>query len=287
MPTPTERGHATNHSRRVVRSERDLLGLGITSLLADGPCHYNPLVLVGAPAATTVVLRDIQRHWKRIRNTHGSRGVRSLFIDPDRLARDLDAAAGDGLDSVHGRWIAAELVLIDGIAQLSSDLHLASLPHLLDRLFETDSRVVCSLASEPKSRSDLPDAVASRLGSGLVVNVRDAAAPVAAAAGGHQPTVRRILAATARHYGLMPDDLAGSSRRRTVALARGIAMYLARQLCGQSLTAIGHRFSGRDHTTVMHAIRVTRERIECDPGIADDCESILAALTARSVRRRT
>ncbi len=63
-------------------------------------------------------------------------------------------------------------------------------------------------------------------------------------------------------------------------------MYLARQLCGESLTALGHRFSGRDHTTVMHAIRVTQERIECDPGIADDCESILATLTARPVRGR-
>lgn len=290
MRSLTGRGDATGRSRRLVRSELDLLSLGITSLLADDPCHYSPLVLTGAAAATTGLLQDIQQHWQRLQHDRPGNGQRSLLIDPDRLAHDLDAAAGDELDSVHRRWIAAGLVLIDGIAQLSAEHHFDALPHLLDRINEAGSRVVCSLPHEPQRRGDLPEPVASRLRAGLVITVRDVtvrSVTVDAAAGNLQPTIRRILSATARHYGLVPDDLVGSSRRRTVAVARGIAMHLARELCGESLAAIGRRFSGRDHTTVMHAIRVTQERIEGDPGLAQDCDAILAALGPRPTRHRT
>jgi chromosomal replication initiation ATPase DnaA len=104
------------------------------------------------------------------------------------------------------------------------------------------------------------------------------ATTVGPAMGRPAPSVRRILSASARHFGLTNDDLIGSSRRRTVALARGIAMYLARQFCGESLAAIGRRFSGRDHTTVMHAIRVTQERIQRDPAVAADVDAILTTL---------
>ena len=292
MLTSTSHGDTSGHTpsghhRRMVRTELDLLGLGITSLLADEPCHYSPLVLVGSPVATSAVLQDIHHHWQRLHNERVAKGVRSLFIDPQRLARDLESAAGDGLDSVHRRWVSAALVLIDGIEQLSSQGQLTALPHLLDRVSESGSRLICSLSQEPGSRGDLTAAITSRLGEGLVVTVRDATglpAPAEPAAGTPQPTLRRILSATARHYGLMPVDLVGSSRRRTIALARGIAMHLARQLCGESLAGIGRRFNGRDHTTVLHAIRVTQERIERDQVIADDFEAILRALGNRAAR---
>ncbi|MBL6711902.1 MAG: hypothetical protein ISQ07_00785 [Pirellulales bacterium] len=285
MPTSSGPGDADPQQRRdhrhAVRSELDLLGVGITSLLADEPCYYSPLVLVGSPAATTAVLQEIRHHWKGLHRDTARGSRRLLFIDAKRLCRDLDAAAGESLDSVHQRWTSADLVVIDGIAQLVEDHHLASLPHLLDRVLETGSRMVCSLAQEHGKRSQLPEAITSRLGEGLVVTVRSTeptATTVGPAMGRPAPSVRRILSASARHFGLTNDDLIGSSRRRTVALARGIAMYLARQFCGESLAAIGRRFSGRDHTTVMHAIRVTQERIQRDPAVAADVDAILTTL---------
>jgi len=295
MSTPTGRGDATRHSssghhRRLIRSELDLLGLGITSLLADAPCHYSPLVLVGSPATTLSVLQDIHQHWRRLHTDGSGNGIRSLFLDVERLARDLDAADSDELDSVHRRWTAADLVLIDGITQLTSDRQLSALPHLLDRIIEAGNRLICSLAQEPGCRCDLPEQIMSRLNAGLVVTVRDASClptPSEAAPGTPQPTIRRILSATARHYGLVPADLVGTSRRRTLVLARGMAMHLCRQLCGESLAGIGRRFGDRDHTTVMHAIRVTQQRIERDAGIADDCEAILVALGTSAARHRS
>ena len=69
------------------------------------------------------------------------------------------------------------------------------------------------------------------------------------------PLVRQIQAAVARHFGVSASELKASTRRQHVAQARGLAMYLARQLAGLSYTHIGRQFGKRDHTTVLHACR--------------------------------
>ncbi len=61
-----------------------------------------------------------------------------------------------------------------------------------------------------------------------------------------------ILAAVAAHYGLELGDLTGPRRSREIAIARQVAMYLARELTEMSLPQIGQALGGRDHTTVMH-----------------------------------
>jgi chromosomal replication initiator protein len=64
-----------------------------------------------------------------------------------------------------------------------------------------------------------------------------------------------VIGATSRQHGLTAADLVGPSRCRQVSLARGMAMYLARRLTPKSLESIGAAFGGRDHTTVLHAVR--------------------------------
>jgi chromosomal replication initiator protein len=56
-------------------------------------------------------------------------------------------------------------------------------------------------------------------------------------------------------------------------------MYLAKQLTSRSLPEIGRKFGGRDHTTVMHAVRKVEELIEADAQIAQDTDVIRRALT--------
>ena len=51
-------------------------------------------------------------------------------------------------------------------------------------------------------------------------------------------------------------------------------MYLAKQLTKRSLPEIGRKFGGRDHTTVMHAVRKIEELINLDETIAQDVEVI-------------
>lgn len=62
-----------------------------------------------------------------------------------------------------------------------------------------------------------------------------------------------IIAHTARYFQLSVDELYGSSRSQTIALARQIAMYLCREMTNLSLPKIGQLFGNRDHTTVMYA----------------------------------
>jgi chromosomal replication initiator protein len=68
------------------------------------------------------------------------------------------------------------------------------------------------------------------------------------------------------------------SRCRQVSHARGMAMYLARRLTQKSLQVIGTAMGGRDHTTVLHGIRVTETRRARDPGIAADIDQLIETL---------
>ncbi|WP_369819261.1 chromosomal replication initiator protein DnaA [Tessaracoccus sp. ZS01] len=73
-----------------------------------------------------------------------------------------------------------------------------------------------------------------------------------------------IMAATAGYYGISHDDLTGASRVATIASARQVAMYLCREMTELSLPKIGSKFGGRDHSTVLHAVRKITEKIGVD-----------------------
>jgi chromosomal replication initiator protein len=76
--------------------------------------------------------------------------------------------------------------------------------------------------------------------------------------------VEEIQERTAAAFGLTVEDLRSPTRAASVAWARQVAMYLARELTDATLPAIGKAF-GRNHTTVMHACKRTAERIAEDP----------------------
>ncbi|MBW3593596.1 MAG: chromosomal replication initiator protein DnaA, partial [Actinobacteria bacterium] len=68
-------------------------------------------------------------------------------------------------------------------------------------------------------------------------------------------SVDRIQEVTADVFGVSREALLAADRRPRVAFARQVAMYLARELTGESLPSIGREFGGRNHTTVLHACR--------------------------------
>src|SRR5687768_12391264 len=72
---------------------------------------------------------------------------------------------------------------------------------------------------------------------------------------------RHIVETVARFYGLTAADLRGRRRFRHVAQPRQVAAYLVRRLTGMSLVAVGIEIGGRDHTTVMYAVREVGERM--------------------------
>ena len=74
-------------------------------------------------------------------------------------------------------------------------------------------------------------------------------------AGDTEITSGQVLATTASYFDVTLEDLRSKSRTRNLTNARQIAMYLLRELTDMSLPRIGQELGGRDHTTVMHAVR--------------------------------
>ncbi|MCH8123381.1 MAG: chromosomal replication initiator protein DnaA [Bacteroidetes bacterium] len=85
----------------------------------------------------------------------------------------------------------------------------------------------------------------------------------------------------AESFDLDPDLLIGKSRKRPIVDARQVAMFFCKQLTQLSLEAIGRRFGGRDHSTVIHACRAVQARIDTDPGFQVQVELIGQRLQTR------
>ena len=85
-------------------------------------------------------------------------------------------------------------------------------------------------------------------------------------------TIDEIQKKVAEHYNIKIADMHSARRSRSVARPRQVAMYLAKQLTARSLPEIGRKFGGRDHTTVMHAVRKVDELRATDNGFNEDIE---------------
>jgi chromosomal replication initiator protein len=91
-------------------------------------------------------------------------------------------------------------------------------------------------------------------------------------------TVDMIQKTVAEHYALKQADLISERRARAVARPRQVAMWLAKQITTRSLPDIGRRFGGRDHTTVLHAVRRIESLKADDPALARDVDVLLRKL---------
>jgi len=81
--------------------------------------------------------------------------------------------------------------------------------------------------------------------------------------------IQRIVA---RHYNVSKNELLSNRRTRTIVKPRQVAMYLSKALTPRSLPEIGRRFGGRDHTTVLHAVRKIETQAVGDTTLAQELE---------------
>ncbi len=91
-------------------------------------------------------------------------------------------------------------------------------------------------------------------------------------------TIDEIQRAVADYFNLRLSEMLSERRTRNVARPRQIAMYLSKQLTSRSLPEIGRRFGGRDHTTVMHAVKRIDELCNKDSEFAEDVELLMRML---------
>ena len=93
-------------------------------------------------------------------------------------------------------------------------------------------------------------------------------------------TIEEIIRKVAEHYNLRMTDLISARRARVVARPRQIAMFLSKSLTSKSLPEIGRKFGGRDHTTVIHAVKKIEELKLIDVQVADEVEILRRTLEA-------
>src|SRR5205814_3533597 len=82
-------------------------------------------------------------------------------------------------------------------------------------------------------------------------------------------TIQNILDAVTKYYNVRLSDLQSKKRHKSIAFPRQVCMFLARRHTRYSLEEIGGYFGGRDHTTVLHAIRTVDHDTKEDPEIAE------------------
>ncbi len=190
---------------------------------------------------------------------------------------------------------------IDRITNNESDQFMAR--QYIDLMLASSSLVLVTLPNHP-STLDLHSCLASRLSAGFLIPIPDVSSSTyqkkkkkkntkkSQALPGHkhdttmtQPIdvqatdiVNRVIFAVARHFSLTEKDIRNSSQRRCHVRPRGLAIYCIREMTDLSSHEIGRLFGGRDHSTVLHSLKVTTKILKQDQGAVADLRVIKSRL---------
>ncbi|MBS0477968.1 MAG: chromosomal replication initiator protein DnaA [Proteobacteria bacterium] len=174
-----------------------------------------------------------------------------------------------GLDDVEARIVSRlSMGLVADIKTPNADLRRALLDHRLGELpdVHVPNDVLDLLAfkitgslREVEGALNRLVAYAQLTGEAIDLDFAQATLGDVLRGGTKRITIDEIQRAVSAHYDLKPVDLVSARRAVVVARPRQIAMYLAKRLTTRSLPEIGRKFGGRDHSTVIHAVRRIEE----------------------------
>jgi chromosomal replication initiator protein len=229
---------------------------------------------------------------------HRFRDVDMLVIDDVHFLAKRDRTQEEFFHTFNSLYQAHKQIV------LSSDAPPEEIPDLEDRLVSRFKWGLVTVISAPdyetrieilknKARLrglDLPPEVAAFIATRIDTNIRELEGAVVklqvlasverkpidlglaaqalgepAGKGERQLQIQTIIAVVTDFYGVKITDLQSKRRQRSIALPRQVCMYLARKHTRYSLEEIGGYFGGRDHTTVMHAVKTIEGRCEVDP----------------------
>jgi chromosomal replication initiator protein len=141
-----------------------------------------------------------------------------------------------------------------------------------DRVLEFLAHKILSNVRELEGALNRLVAHATLIGRAITVETTQEVLQDLLRANDRRVTIEEIQRRVAEHYNIRLSDMHSPRRARAVARPRQVAMYLAKQLTTRSLPEIGRKFGGRDHTTVMHAVRKVDELRALDSGFSEDVE---------------
>jgi chromosomal replication initiator protein len=120
----------------------------------------------------------------------------------------------------------------------------------------------------------------SRLGNGQIdLELAKSALGESLAAEQRRVTIQQIMDVVTKYYNVKLSDLQSKKRHKSIAFPRQVCMYLARRHTRYSLEEIGAYFGGRDHTTVMHAVKTVDQDCKDEREIARQLNQLESELT--------
>ena len=147
--------------------------------------------------------------------------------------------------------------------------------------------VVCYVAAKVENNTrELEGAITKIQGMAMLQNGRidldlaKAALGEMASAEQRRVTIQQIFDAVTKYYNVRLSDLQSKKRHKSIAFPRQVCMYLAHRHTRYSLEEIGGYFGGRDHTTVMHAVRTVEHDTRDDKQISEQVTHIETQLTS-------
>ncbi|MBP2301904.1 chromosomal replication initiator protein DnaA [Azospirillum picis] len=198
---------------------------------------------------------------------------RQVVISADKSPSDLEGME-ERLRSRLGWGLVADIhpttyELRLGILQAKADALQASIPL---KVLEFLAHKITSNVRELEGALNRIVAHAELVGRSISLETTQEVLHDLLRANDRRVTIDEIQKRVAEHYNIRVADMHSARRARAVARPRQIAMYLAKQLTARSLPEIGRKFGGRDHTTVMHAVKKVEELRTTDPSFAEDVE---------------
>ncbi len=103
----------------------------------------------------------------------------------------------------------------------------------------------------------------------------------------NQITMDEIIEIVAESFSTSSEYIVGKSRKREIVVARHAAMYLAKEFTHRSLKSIGLHFAGRDHSTVIHAVKAVQDRLETEASFRQKLEHAQEVVRRRVDGSRT
>ncbi|HEX5417378.1 MAG TPA: chromosomal replication initiator protein DnaA [Chloroflexota bacterium] len=198
---------------------------------------------------------------------------RQIVISADKSPSDLEGME-ERMRSRLGWGLVADIHQTDYELRLSilqakaEKLNAAVLPKVLEFL----AHKITSNVRELEGALNRVVAHAQLVGREITLETTQEVLHDLLRANDRRVTIEEIQKRVAEHFNIRIADMHSARRARAVARPRQVAMYLAKQLTSRSLPEIGRKFGGRDHTTVMHAVRKIEELRAKDASFAEDVD---------------
>ncbi len=205
---------------------------------------------------------------------------KQLIISADRSPSDLDGIE-ERVKSRLGWGLVADIHQTSyelRLGILQSKLEKMPTTHVPSRILEFLAHKITSNVRELEGALNRVIAHATLVGGAVTLESTQEVLHDILRANDRRITIEDIQKKVAAHYNIKVSDMHSARRSVAIARPRQVAMYLSKKLTTKSLPEIGRKFGGKDHTTVMHAVKRIEELSRGDKEFAGDVELLMKML---------